>query len=58
MEVDWKRNYSEWQQRVIKPNGRMINNEKAIILAANLIKKKIGMPLSEEENEAEKEISR
>ncbi len=54
--IDWKRNHSEWQQRVIKPNGRMINNEKAIILAANLVKKKIGIPLSEEEKEAEIEI--
>ncbi|WP_248402990.1 DNA sulfur modification protein DndB [Butyrivibrio fibrisolvens] len=56
--IDWKRSHKEWQQRVIKPNGRMINNEKAIVLAANLIKKKIGIPLSNEEKEAEKEISR
>ncbi|WP_035792360.1 DNA sulfur modification protein DndB [Butyrivibrio sp. AE3006] len=56
--IDWKRNHSDWQQRVIKPNGRMINNEKAIILAANLIKKKIGLPLSPDEEETEKEISR
>lgn len=54
--IDWKRSATIWKNRVIRENGRMINNEKAIILAANVIKKKIGIPLSREEKEAEREL--
>lgn len=53
--INWKRNANCWKLRVIKNNGRMINNERAIILAANVIKKEIGVALSDDENTIEKE---
>lgn len=54
--IDWKRNAKDWKLRVIKANGRMINSERAIILAANVIKEKLGLPLTEDENEVENEF--
>ena len=39
-EINWKRSADIWFLRVVKENGRIINNEKAIILATNMIKKK------------------
>ena len=55
--IDWKRSAGIWKRRVIRENGRMINNEKAILLASNVIKKKMGIPLSKDEKEAEREIT-
>lgn len=52
--INWKRNAKCWKLRVIKNNGRMINNERAIILAANVIKKEIGIDLSDDEITIEK----
>lgn len=51
--VNWKRSSEEWKLRVIGNNGRMINNEKAIILTANTIKRILGLPLSEDEEQEE-----
>ncbi|MBE5838081.1 DNA sulfur modification protein DndB [Butyrivibrio sp.] len=53
-EIDWKRSAKYWKQRVIKQNGRMINNETAIILAANVIKQQMSIPLSDDEKAIEK----
>lgn len=47
--VNWKRSSDEWKLRVIRSNGRMINNEKAILLTANVIKKAISVPLTADE---------
>lgn len=47
--INWKRSSKLWKQRVIRTNGRMINNENAIILATIAIKKCIGIELSEDE---------
>lgn len=55
--IDWKRNADEWKLRVIKQNGRMINSERSIILATNVIKKKIHLPFTEEEQNAEEEFT-
>lgn len=51
--INWRRNSKQWQLRTIKTNGRMINNETAILLTANAIKKSIGLPLTEDETERE-----
>ena len=48
-QINWKRNADEWKLRVIRSNGRMINNENAITLTSIVIKKTIGIPLSDEE---------
>ena len=47
--INWKRSADEWKLRVIRSNGRMINNEKAILLTANVIKNTIGVELSPDE---------
>lgn len=51
--INWKRSADDWKMRVIKSNGRMINNSNAIILAGNIIKKYMQIPLSEDEMQAE-----
>lgn len=51
--INWRRNADCWRLRVIRPNGRMINSETAIILAANVIKLSIGIELDADELERE-----
>lgn len=51
--INWKRNAPEWKQRVIRSNGRMITNSDAILLAGNVIKKYMELPLAEDEKSAE-----
>lgn len=57
-EIDWRRKAKCWYLRVIKENGRMINNERAILLAANAIKKQMKVKLTEEEREAENQFNK
>lgn len=47
--INWRRSSEVWKLRVLRTNGRIINNEKAILLVANVIKKCIGIPLSDDE---------
>jgi len=54
--IDWRRNSPDWKMRVIKANGRMIINERAILLASNVIKKNLNIDLTAEEKNAEKEL--
>lgn len=51
--VNWKRSWEGWRLRVIRSNGRMINNESAISLTAIVIKKTIGLSLNEDEEAQE-----
>lgn len=51
--INWKRNADKWRYRVIRSNGRMINNADAILLTANVIKEHMNLPLSEDEQAAE-----
>lgn len=51
--INWKRNADTWHLRVIRSNGRMINNAEAILLAANVIKKYMKLPLTDDEQFAE-----
>lgn len=54
-DINWKRNAEEWKQRVIRSNGRMINNADAILLAGNVIKRYMSLPLTEDEQSAEQD---
>lgn len=56
--INWRRNADCWRSRVIKPNGRMINSETAIILAANVIKQSIGIDLDDDELEREERFKK
>ena len=53
-DINWKRSWEGWRLRVIRSNGRMINNENAISLTAIVIKQAIGLPLNEDEEAQEK----
>lgn len=51
--INWKRNSTEWKLRVLRSNGRMINNSDAIALTGNVIKKYLSLPLTDDETYAE-----
>ena len=51
--IDWSRNAAIWQMRVIRANGRMINNESAIILTCNVIKQALHISLDADEEKRE-----
>lgn len=55
-QVNWNRNAKVWYMRAINANGRIITNKKAAILIANVIKKEMGIPLTKEEDMAEKTL--
>lgn len=53
-EINWSRsNLEDWDKRVISSSGRISKNSKCIRLTANLIKQKIGLPLTKEEESLE-----
>ena len=56
--INWKRNSDDWKRRVIRSNGRMINNADAIILAGNVIKQHINLPLTDDEITAEQKFTK
>lgn len=54
--IDWMRANPEWISRAVSKQGKIINNEDSIIKICNLIKTKIGLELTKEEESKEKEI--
>ena len=52
-EVKWRRDCGDWAMRTIRANGRMINNEEAITLTCNVLKRYLGIPLDEFEQAKE-----
>lgn len=56
--INWKRNADEWHLRVIRSNGRMINNADAILLTANVIKNYMDLPLQVDEQMSEESFLR
>ena len=54
--VDWLRCNQEWNGRMIDAHGKIVNNEDAIIKMCSLIKSKIGIALTREEEAKENEI--
>lgn len=54
--INWNRNSKQWYMRAVAKNGRIITNKKAAMLIANVIKKEIGIPLTEEEQCAEENL--
>lgn len=54
--INWKRNADDWRLRVIRSNGRMINNAEAILLTGNVIKKYMGLPLTVDEESSEEKF--
>ena len=56
--INWSRNAKQWYLRAISKNGRIITNKKAAMLIANVIKEAIGIPLSQEEKNAEESLKK
>lgn len=52
--ISWLRTDSLWRERTIRDNGRMINNEEAIILTCNALKTELNIPLDEFESKKER----
>lgn len=52
--INWRRDCADWKLRTIRANGRMINNEEAITLTCNVLKKHLGLPLDEVEQRKER----
>ncbi|AJG99248.1 DNA sulfur modification protein DndB [Clostridium beijerinckii] len=56
--INWSRNAKQWYLRAVSKNGRIITNKKAAMLIANVIKSTIGIPLTQEENNAEESLKK
>lgn len=55
--VDWLRSNPMWTGRTIRENGKVQNSEEAISLTCAVIKQQLGLPLTKEELQKEKQIS-
>lgn len=56
-DIDWLRsNQDNWLGRAIQNNGKIKNNEEAVILTCSKIKQLIGIPLSKEEKTKEQKL--
>ncbi len=55
--IDWSRSNPIWLGRTIRQNGKVLNNEEAISLTCSQIKKMIGLKLTKEEKQKEKQVS-
>lgn len=54
--INWSRENSEWEKRIISENGRVVKNAKAIKLTSTLIKTKLDIPLTKDEIKLEREF--
>lgn len=50
--VDWRRNNPEWRGVVIAANGRIVNSRPVVKLTSMLLRKKLNLPLTAEEEES------
>lgn len=57
-DINWRRNSPLWKGRVIRNDGKMLTSNTAIILAGNLIKKGLGLSLTDEEEFAESKFKK
>ena len=56
-QIDWLRSNPMWIGRAIRENGKVQNSEESISLTCAVIKQQIGIPLTKEELQKEKQIS-
>ena len=56
-QIDWLRSNNIWIGRTIRDNGKVLNSEEAISLTCAVIKREIGLALTKEEKQKEKQIS-
>lgn len=55
--IDWLRSNPLWVGRTIRENGKVQNSEEAVALTCAVIKQQIGVPLTKEELQKEKQIA-
>jgi DNA sulfur modification protein DndB len=55
--VDWLRSNKMWVNRAIRENGKVLFSEEAVSLTCALIKMEIGLPLTKEEKQKEKQFT-
>ena len=55
--IDWLRSNGIWVGRTIRENGKVLNSEEAISLTCAVIKRELGLPLTKEEAQKEKQLS-
>lgn len=53
--INWLRSNNDWVGRTIRENGKVLNSEDSIALTCAAIKKQIGLPLSKEEKQRERQ---
>lgn len=56
--INWSRSARQWYMRAVGKNGRIITNKKAAMLIANVIKKDIGLSLTQEEKNVEDSLKK
>lgn len=57
--IDWHRsNLTDWEHRVIGPNGRIVKSATYVRLTSNLIKTKLNIPFTKEESKLEKDFKK
>ena len=56
-DIDWLRSNTMWIGRALSENGKIQNSEESISLTCSLIKMQIGLPLTKEETQKEKQLS-
>ena len=54
--IDWLRSNNDWIGRTIRENGKVLNSEEAISFTCSKIKIEIGLPLSKDEQQKEKQL--
>ena len=55
--IDWLRSNKMWVNRAIRENGKVLFSEEAVSLTCALIKMEIGLPLTKEEKQKEKQFT-
>lgn len=55
--INWLRSNTMWLGRALRENGKIQNSEEAISLTCSYIKTQIGIPLTKEELQKEKQLS-
>ena len=55
--IDWLRSNKMWVNRAIRENGKVLFSEESVALTCALIKMEIGLPLTKEEKQKEKQFT-
>lgn len=55
--IDWLRSNKMWVNRAIRENGKVLFSEEAVALTCALIKMEIGLPLTKEEKQKERQFT-